>query len=54
LEVYLEKLKLLEEYLAFEDKNDEDLQKKFVLALIIIWPTNLLLGQVEASKYFDG
>ena len=48
--------KYWKEYVAFEDKNDEDLQKKVRFsAYYNLATTNLLLGQVEeASKYFDG
>ncbi|MFV8351492.1 hypothetical protein [Flavobacterium sp. XS2P14] len=44
------------EFLAFEDKNDEDIQKKVRFsAYYNLATTNLLLGQVEeASKYFEG
>jgi hypothetical protein len=43
------------EYLAFEDKNDEDLQKKVRAYYNLATTYDLLLGQVEeASKYFDG
>jgi hypothetical protein len=51
--------KLLEEYLAFEDKNDEDLQKKvrfsayYNLAFLYYWVKlkklqNILMGKMKA------
>ncbi|MFN7100141.1 MAG: hypothetical protein ACK4M4_07185 [Flavobacterium sp.] len=48
--------KYWKEFLAFEDKNDEDMQKKVRFsAHYNLATTYLLLGQVdEASKYLDG